>query len=79
MPNKRTAQRYQNQTNIVQVIKNKVERAKATYIINPDGSYMVNYLGNILTPAAFDTLLPIEVHTVSNKGEQCSSIQRLVA
>lgn len=69
---------HQYTTNIAQVIRNKMERAKASYIVS-GSNHFVMYKGNVLTPAAFDELLPIEVRNVSVKGNPISSHQKLVA
>lgn len=79
MANTRTARGYQNTTNIAQVLKNKLERNKATHIIKPDGSYLISYKGAILTPEAFNEMLPVDVHNVSVKGVGCSAHQKMVA
>lgn len=55
-----------------------MERAKASYIISGQ-KYFVMYKGNVLTPAAFDELLPIEVRNVSVKGNPISAHQKMVA
>ena len=78
MASKRQQHLHQYTTNISQVLRNRVERAKASYI-NSGNNYFVLYNGNVLTPAAFDELLPIEVKCLSVKGEGCSSHQKLVA
>lgn len=79
MANSRTSRCYQNTTNIAQVLRNKAERTQASYIISPDGNDFIRYKGAVLTVAAFDELLPIEVHNVTVKGIACSNHQRLVA
>jgi len=69
---------HQYTTNIAQVIRNKMERAKASYIVS-GSNHFVMYKGNVLTPAAFDELLPIEVRNVSVKGNPISAHQKMVA
>jgi hypothetical protein len=70
---------HQYTTNIAQVLRNKFERAKATYIIKNDGAYFVNYKGAVLTPEQFEEMLPISVHSVGVKGQPISAHQKLVA
>lgn len=70
---------HQYTTNISLVLKNKQERAKATYVIKNDGAYFINYKGAILTPAQFDEMLPISVHNVGVKGQPVSAHQKMVA
>lgn len=79
MPSKRQQHLFQFTTNVMQVIKNKMERSNATYIEYPDGTRLIHYKGNVLTPDAFEQLLPIEVKPVSVKGEPISTHQKLVA
>ena len=69
---------FQYTTNISQVLRNKAERAKASYIVS-GSNHFVMYKGNVLTPDAFESLLPIEVKSVSVKGEPISTHQKLVA
>ena len=69
---------FQYTTNIAQEIRNKMERAKASYIVS-GSNHFVMYKGNVLTPAAFDELLPIEVRNVSVKGNPISAHQKMVA
>ena len=69
---------FQYTTNISQVLRNKAERAKASYIVS-GSNHFVMYKGNVLTPDAFENLLPIEVKSVSVKGEPISTHQKLVA
>jgi len=69
---------FQYATNISQVLRNKAERAKASYIVS-GSNHFVMYKGNVLTPDAFENLLPIEVKSVSVKGEPISTHQKLVA
>ena len=45
-------------TNILQVIKNKAERAKATYIQEADKGYWL-YNGCKITDKHFDLMLPV--------------------
>lgn len=78
MPSKRQQHLFQYATNISQVLRNKAERAKASYIVS-GSNHFVMYKGNILTPDAFENLLPIEVKSVSVKGEPISTHQKLVA
>jgi len=46
-------------TNIKQVIKNKAERAKATFIYSKEGGYWMHQ-GCRVKPQHFDIMLPIE-------------------
>ena len=69
---------FQYTTNIAQVLRNKAERAKASYIISGQ-NYFVMYKGNVLTPDAFEQLLPIEVKSVSVKGAGCSLHQKTIS
>ena len=69
---------FQYTTNIAQVLRNRTERAKASYIVS-GSNHFVMYKGNVLTPDAFESLLPIEVKSVSVKGEPISTHQKLVA
>ena len=78
MPSKRQQHLFQYATNISQVLRNKAERAKASYIVS-GSNHFVMYKGNVLTPAAFDELLPIEVRNVSVKGNPISAHQKMVA
>ena len=78
MPSKRQQHLFQYATNISQVLRNKAERAKASYIVS-GSNHFVMYKGNVLTPDAFENLLPIEVKSVSVKGEPISTHQKLVA
>ena len=78
MPSKRQQHLFQYTTNISQVLRNKAERAKASYIVS-GSNHFVMYKGNVLTPDAFENLLPIEVKSVSVKGEPISTHQKLVA
>ena len=78
MPSKRQQHLFQYTTNIAQVLRNKAERAKASYIISGQ-NYFVMYKGNVLTPDAFEQLLPVEVKSVSVKGEPISTHQKMVA
>jgi len=70
---------FQYATNISQVLRNRTERSNATYIEYPDGTRLIHYKGNVLTPDAFENLLPIEVKSVSVKGEPISTHQKMVA
>lgn len=70
---------HQYTTNISEVLRNRIERAKATYIIRNDGAYFVNYKGAILSPEQFNELLPVSVHSVGVKGEPISAHQKIVA
>jgi len=70
---------HQYTTNIAQVLRNKQERAKATYIIKNDGTYFISYKGAILSPEQFDTMLPIQVQTVGVKGQPISAHKKMVA
>lgn len=47
-------------TNIRNVIKNKQERDKATFVITPTNSF-VYYKGDRITESHFNLMLPIEV------------------
>lgn len=50
----------QRQTsNIAQVIKNKIERMKATFVFNSNGSYYL-YRGDKIKPEHFVMMFPIE-------------------
>jgi len=69
---------HQYTTNISQVLRNKAERAKASYIVS-GSNHFVMYKGNVLTPDAFEQLLPIEVKSVSVKGNPISAHQKMVA
>ena len=70
---------HQYTTNISEVLRNKQERAKATYVIKNDGAYFINYKGAILTPAQFEEMLPISIHNVGVKGQPVSAHQKMVA
>ena len=69
---------FQYATNISQVLRNKAERAKASYIVS-GSNHFVMYKGNVLTPDAFEQLLPIEVKSVSVKGAGCSLHQKTIS
>ncbi len=47
-------------TNIKQVVKNKIERMKATWVVNGNGSYWL-YGNDRIKEEHFDLILPIEV------------------
>jgi len=70
---------HQYTTNISEVLRNKQERAKATYIIRNDGTHLFSYLGAVLTPEQFESLLPVSVHNVGVKGQPVSAHQKMVA
>lgn len=70
---------FQYTTNIAEVLRNKFERAKATYIIKNDGTHLISYLGAVLTPEQFENLLPVSVHNVGVKGQPISAHQKMVA
>ncbi len=60
-------------TNIAEVIKNKILRAKATFVINSDGCYWL-YGNDRIKEEHFDLILPIKVQTIkSDKGENIGS------
>lgn len=70
---------HQYTTNISEVLRNKQERTKATYVIKNDGSYFISYKGAILTPEQLEEMLPISVHNVGVKGQPVSAHQKMVA
>lgn len=78
MPTKRTQHLHQFTTNVIQVVKNKVERAKASFIIDDNGNGFFLYKGDRIAPKHFDLIFPIDIKTVSNKGEDCSARQRML-
>jgi hypothetical protein len=47
-------------TNILQVLKNKAERAAATFVISPNENYYM-YKGDKIKPSHFALMLPLEV------------------
>lgn len=47
-------------TNIIQVLKNKTERAKATFVISGNNSFYL-YKGDRIKEHHFDLILPIKI------------------
>lgn len=47
-------------TNILQVIKNKAERAAATFVASPKGNYYV-YHGDRIKEKHFEMMLPVQI------------------
>lgn len=78
MPTKRTQHLHQFTTNVIQVIKNRIERSKASFIIDAHGNGFFLYKGDKIAPKHFNLIFPVEVKTISNKGEQCSTRQRML-
>lgn len=54
--------------NINEVVYNKRERMKATYVITPDGSCYYLYKGLTLKEKDFEAMHPIEVIKENPKG-----------
>lgn len=54
-------------TNMEQVFKNRIERDKYTFIIQPDGTsgYLVN--GGLMSEEDFDKMLPVNFKRTSNQ------------
>ena len=61
--------KYQMKTNIIKVLKNKRERAEASYIINTDGKGFYIYKGEKIPDKIFNKRFPTEVKKIMEKGE----------
>ena len=59
---------FKIRTNIQDVIKNKMERAKATFFFSPEKQYYI-YEGVEYSEAELNALLPVEVKRILPKGE----------
>ena len=54
--------------NIAEVITNKSERSKATYIIYPEGESGYLYEGMMLREKDFENMYPVEIISSNPKG-----------
>ena len=61
--------KYQMKTNIIKVLKNKRERAEASYIITPEGKGFYIYKGEKIPDKIFNKRFPTEVKKIMEKGE----------
>jgi hypothetical protein len=54
--------------NITEVIDNKRERLKATYVIDKDGNCYYLYCGNQLREKDFERMFPVDIINNNPKG-----------
>ena len=78
MPSKRQQHLHQYTTNVSDVIRNKQERSKASFVIDHNGNSFFLYRGEKIAPKHFNLIFPIEIKTISNKGEACSARQKIL-
>lgn len=65
-------------TNIQTVMKNRLERAKASFIINSEGESYWLYRGQKIKEHHFNLILPVDVRPLGRTGGYCSSYQNLL-